>query len=194
MRLTTIRLAVAALAVTLPATLPAFAGPHGGSVPAVWVPKHVRFIYQGFTTRYSCDGLRDEVTRLLSKMGPRDLKVREEPCSSSPGVPSPFPGVRVSMQVLVPAPKAGSTKADSAKAGPVVPAHWQEVALMPDPAALEEQGNCELIEQFKETFVPLFSTRNIRYESNCVPYQETLGTRLSAEVLMPDRKGAAGGG
>ncbi len=189
MRLTTIRLALAALAVTMPATLPAFAAPHGGSVPAVWVPKHVRFIYQGFTTRYSCDGLRDEVTRLLSKMGPRDLKVREEPCSSSPGVPSPFPGVRVSMQVLVPASRAGATKA-----GPVVPAHWQEVSLMPGHASLEEQGNCELIEQFKETFVPLFSTRNIRYESNCVPYQETLGTHLSAEVLMPDRQGAAGGG
>jgi hypothetical protein len=189
MRPTTIRLAVAALAVTMAATLAAFAGPHGGSVPAVWVPKHVRFIYQGFTTRYSCDGLRDEVTRLLSKMGPRDLKVREQPCSGSPDVPSPFPGVTVSMQVLVPASKAPPTKT-----APVVPAHWRQVALMPGNASLEQHGNCELIEQFKETFVPLFSTRNIRYESDCVPYQESLGTRLSAQVLMPDRKAAAAAG
>lgn len=28
--------------------------------------------------------------------------------------------------------------------------------------------------------------RNISVESNCIPHQLTLGTHLSAEVLMPD--------
>ncbi len=89
------------------------------------------------------------------------------------------------MQVLVPA-----SSEHGKKAGPVVAAHWQNVVLMPRNASVSEQGNCELIEQFKETFLPLFTTRHISYRSNCIPHQLTLGTHLSAEVLMPDVKSA----
>ena len=28
---------------------------------AVWTDKELTFVYQGFTTKYSCDGLRDKV-------------------------------------------------------------------------------------------------------------------------------------
>ena len=149
-------------------------------VGAVWAPRHVTFFYQGFTTHYSCDGLREKVRGMLSSLGARDLKVRAQGCTRLVGV-EPFPGVRVTMQVLVPA-----SSEDGKKGGPVVSAHWQDAALMPSNAGFQEQGNCELIEQFKETFLPLFTTRHISYQSNCIPHQLTLGTHLSAEVLMPD--------
>jgi hypothetical protein len=176
------RLAAAALTATLAGAMPASASNQGG-VAAVWAPRHVQFIYEGFTTHYSCDGLRDEIQDMLVKLGAKDLKVREEPCTTPPGVPSPFPGVRVTMRVLVP---VSSEKSKSQ--GPVVQAHWQNVVLMPSNASFNEQGRCELIEQFKETFLPLFTTRHIDYESTCIPHQLTLGTHLSAEVLMPNAK------
>lgn len=156
------------------------------TVAAVWVPKKTRFIYQGFTTRYTCSGLRDEVAHLLRKLGAQDLHVEEVPCSSRPGVPSPFPGVTVTMRVLVPASSPEASRHKSAAAP--VQAHWQEVVLMPSNAGFDSQGNCELIEEFKESFLPLFSTRNVKYESTCVPYQLTMGTHLSAQVLMPPPK------
>ena len=152
------------------------------SVTAVWVPREVRFVYQGFTTHYSCDGLREQIRHMLSTLGARDLKVRAFGCTRMVGI-EPFPGVRVNMQVLVPA-----ASEHGKEAGLAVAAHWRNVVLMPGNAGLEEQGNCELIEQFKETFLPLFATRHIRYQSNCVPHQLTLGTHLSTEVLMPDVK------
>jgi len=184
------RLAAAAAATTLLAGVPALAAAQD-TVAAVWVPKQVQFIYQGFTTRYSCGGLRDQVRSMLSKLGAQDLHVQEVPCATAPGVPSPFPGVRVRMRVLVP---ASSKEAAKEKAtGHPVQAHWKKVVLMPSTAGYQEQGNCELIEQFKETFLPLFSTRNISYRSTCIPYQATLGTHLSAEVLMPPAKAAPGG-
>jgi hypothetical protein len=183
MRITATRLAAAALAATIVSLAPAWAADQGG-IAAVWVPKEVRFVYQGFTTRYSCDGLREEIVQLLSKMGPRDLKVYEQPCATGAGVPSPFPGVTVHMQVLVPA-----SKANASSAGAVVHARWQKVVLMPANADIHEQGRCELIEQFKETFLPLFTTRRVSYESTCIPYQVSLGTHLSAEVLMPEKQG-----
>jgi hypothetical protein len=153
------------------------------SVEAVWVPKEVQFVYQGFTTRYSCDGLRDQVRTMLEKLGAQDLKVRELACTSGPGVPSPFPGVRVKMRVLVPSSSAEASK-DKAEGQPVK-AHWKNVVLMPANASFNEQGQCELIEQFKRTFLPLFTTRDVKYASTCVPHQLTMGTHLSAEVLMP---------
>jgi hypothetical protein len=152
------------------------------------VPKHVQFIYQGFTTRYSCDGLRDEVRSMLEKLGAKDLKVREMACTRASG-PEPFPGVIVNMQVLVPASSAEASKVKSP--GPAVQAHWKNVVLMPQNAPYNEQGNCELIEQFKETFLPLFSTRDVKYGSTCIPHQITLGTHLSAQVLVPAAKVAS---
>ncbi len=153
-----------------------------GRIEAVWAPRHVRFIYQGFTTQYSCDGLREDIRTMLIKLGAHDLKIRSYGCTRLVGV-EPFPGVQVTMQVLVPAESAKGKQS-----GPTVTAKWQNVVLMPDNASFEEQGNCELIEQFKETFLPLFTTRHISYRSTCVPHQIMLGTHLSAEVLMPEAK------
>ena len=96
------------------------------------------------------------------------------------------------MKVLVPASSAAASKDQSAAAHPVQ-AHWRNVVLMPTNAGFDEQGNCELIEQFKETFLPLFTTRNVKYRSTCIPHELTLGTHLSAEVLMPPAKKPASG-
>jgi hypothetical protein len=178
------RMTAAAAAITLLAAVPALAVAQD-SVAAVWVPKHVQFLYQGFTSYYSCEGLRDQIRVMLEKLGAQDLKVQEYSCVNPSG-PTLFPGVRVNMRVLVPASSAEATK--DGNAGPAVQAHWKNVVLMPSNAPVDEQGNCELIEQFKETFLPLFTTRNIKYGSTCVPHQVTLGTHLSAEVLMPAAK------
>jgi hypothetical protein len=157
-------------------------------VTAVWVPKHVEFIYQGFTTHYSCDGLHDQIRDMLQKLGARNLKVRQISCVRQEG-PTEFPGVRVTMNVLVPASSAAASKAKNASAP--VQAEWKNVVLMPVSSGYNEEGNCELIEQFKETFLPLFTTRKVDYGSTCVPYQLTMGTHLSAQVLVPPPKVAS---
>lgn len=181
------RLAVAVLAVAM-LSAPAWSAPAAESTHtrAVWVPRHIQFVYQGFTTIYSCDGLRDKIRHMLRKLGARDLKVREVPCSTPEGGPDPFPGVRVKMQVLVPAAQAGK----DAKSAPRVRAHWRHVVLAP--AGIDEDygGECELIEQFKRTFLPLFTTRNTRYSATCIPHQPTLNASLSTEVLVPDHPAA----
>lgn len=173
------RMVAAALAGALIVSLPVEAATPA-SVEAVWVARQVTFIYQGFTTRYSCDGLRDKIHAMLTHLGARDLKVRAIGCARVVGVED-FPGVQVKMEVLLPA------TSEHGKTGPIVAAHWQNVVLMPRNSSIDEQGECELIEQFKETFLPLFATRHISYSSTCIPHQITLGTHLSAEVLMPSK-------
>jgi hypothetical protein len=182
-----LRFTLAAAATTLLAAVPVLAAAED-SVAAVWVPKHVEFIYQGFTTHYSCGGLQDQIRYMLRKLGAQDLEVQQFACTRPEG-PTPFPGVIVNMKVLVPASSAEAAKAASGSTP--VQAQWQQVVLMPDNASFEDQGNCELIEQFKETFLPLFTTRQINYGSTCVPHELTLGTHLSAQVLVPPPKVAA---
>lgn len=158
---------------------------------AGWTPKELRFAYQGFTTRYSCDGLRDKVRSALLDLGARkDLTVQETACSARSGGPDRFPGVTIRMQVLTPL-SANAAAPDAA----AVAAHWKTVDLRLDRDAVSDSGNCELLEQIKQSILPLFSTRNIEYSSTCVPHQLSAGgTRLRVDVLVsdaPDQKPAA---
>jgi hypothetical protein len=160
-----------------------------GGTTAVWTPKTLRFTYMGFTSRYSCDGLRDKIRSTLLKFGARsDLNVRSTACADL-GRPTPFPGVTININVLVPA----DAKSAQAKTS-TVPAHWQLVDLGASRDPLDVAGDCELIEQIKQRILGLFSTRNIDYHSTCIPNQLELGgTQLKAQFLVadaPDAKGA----
>lgn len=181
------RFAAAAAVWTLIAAVPGLAAAQD-NVSAVWVPKHIQFVYQGFTTHYSCDGLQDRIRSMLEKLGAHDLKVRQFGCVRPSG-PTLFPGVQVDMRVLAPESSAANDK----DASSAVQATWSNVVLMPENASYNDQGDCELIEQFKRSFLPLFTTRNVKYGSTCVPHQLTLGTHLSAEVLFPPPKTARNG-
>jgi hypothetical protein len=86
------------------------------------------------------------------------------------------------MQVLTPADDAGA-----AAGGKSVPAHWKLVDLTAKRDPLDVAGDCELIEQIKQQILPLFTTRNIEYQSTCIPNQLQVGaTRLKAEFLIAD--------
>ena len=154
---------------------------------AVWTPKELRFVYLGFTSHYSCDGLRDKMRAILLQLGARpDLDIRAVPCSGELGKPSAFPGVTVKMNVLAP----WDSGTASAAATPV-PAHWKLVELSTDRDPLREAGDCELIEQVKSRVLPLFTPRNIEYHSTCIPNQLSVGgTRLKAELLIADDQSA----
>jgi hypothetical protein len=184
---------VAAAAVfALSLTAGALAQPAAESTPptwAVWTPKELRFIYMGFTTHYSCDGLADKMRTILLQFGARpDLRIRQTPCLGSLGRPTEFPGVTVNMNVLTP------WDATSANATVIpVPAHWKLVELSTERDPLKEAGDCELVEQVKAHVLPLFTARNIDYHSTCIPNQLQIGgTVLRAELLIADDQQAPG--
>lgn len=179
--------ALAALLVAAPLWAATFQAEQGVEPqPAVWTPREARFVYMGFTTHYSCEGLRDKVREVLLKLGARkDLKVYESGCTNPIGAPEPFPGVSIKMQVLTPAPQ-GSTQ-------PVVAAHWQPVDVLAHLNTLDAAGQCELYEQLKEKLLPLFTFRNLQFAAACVPHQLSPGgLKFKVEVLVADRPAPAG--
>jgi len=154
----------------------------GEAAAAVWTPKETNFVYRGFTTRYSCDGLRTRMLDLLIELGARrDLQVRGYGCTHSVG-PDPFAGVNIKMNVLQPA-----TQQDVQ----TVAVHWQRIDLLNDrnlrdPA--DAAGDCELINQIKQEILPLFATRNLDYSATCEHHHVVVGgTRLKVDVLMSDQ-------
>jgi hypothetical protein len=162
-----------------------------GRESAVWAPKELNFVYQGFTTKYSCDGLQDKMKRVLIKLGARpDIQVRGFGCTRLVG-PDPFAGVKIKMNVLQP----GVLQPAGKQGGQGVPAHWKLVDLLADlddRDPVDAAGDCELVEQIKQKVLPLFATRNVDYSATCVPRQLLVGaTRLKAEVLVADQIAAA---
>ncbi len=153
---------------------------------AAWVPRELRLTYQGFTAKYSCDGLSDRIKEVVLLLGARkqDLHVTPIGCSGGYGRPTPFPGVSVKMSVLEPI-------GDKTPAGATpVAVVWRNVDVA-RPQTLAAAGDCELTEQIKQSVLPLFTVRNVEYKSTCVPHQLTPGgTSLKADVLVPARVAA----
>lgn len=158
------------------------AATESGGEAAVWVQKEVNFRYVGFTTKYSCDGLRDRVRRILLQLGARDdLKTAGYGCM---GVNSPetTPGVRVVMHVLQP---PGTTT------GKTVAAHWKTVDVLADRDLLDAALDCELISQLDRDVLPLFAVRHVDYRATCSAHTPLVGgTRLKADVLVADAAAA----
>ncbi|HTY92920.1 MAG TPA: hypothetical protein VMC02_03475 [Steroidobacteraceae bacterium] len=164
----------------------------GAAQPAKWISREVNFTYQGFTTQYSCGGLRDNVVTILEALGARgkDLKIAITPCvARGNGEISLSPGVAGSISVLVPATPEEVKRGDP----DIVAAHWHAVDLMQQRNLDTRRGaNCELLEQSRKFLLPLFTTRNLDFMSDCMPHQTFAGgMTFRLEVLQADTKPAA---
>jgi hypothetical protein len=151
---------------------------------AQWVERKLDYTYMGFTTHYTCDGLRDNVRDVLLALGARrkDLKIQSRGCAHN-NAPEPFPGVLATFSVLVPL-----TPDDIGKVGATTghPTQWRTVDVVRLRTFRSDRGQCELLEQLKQKALPLFTTRNLVFSSSCVPHQVTLGDiQFTVDVLIP---------
>lgn len=181
---------LATAVLVLVAQAPAF-----GAESAVWVQTKINFIYQGFTTTYSCQGLEDTMRYVLAQLGAResDMKLRQTGCSRGPNAPSSFPGVNGTFYRLEPASSAtgGESQAAAESAQPAqnsgaVPAEWQTVNVSISRSGRDAPGTCELIDLVHKKVLPLFPARNVKFQSTCFPHTQLVkGSTLQVDVLKP---------
>lgn len=174
-------------------------------VMAVWVEKKIGFTYVGYTSHYSCDGLRTKVSSILKEIGARPgFKVTARACfnprrgaewrpmldivAATPRAATP--------EILAEVAKSAADSKSAAKAGgknlPVAdvtqqfPARMRRIDFRDDPLSLIDPGDCELIEQLRDAvFVPL-GAKIVEDHMNCVPHQSGIGiVNLSIEMLQP---------
>jgi len=149
----------------------------------VWQKHELSFAYLGFTSTYSCDGLADKVKLLLIAAGARqDAKSRPGACASGFGRPDKFARADLTFYTLVPA------AINSAPGGDQVAGIWRPVLLAARSPRDLQTGDCELVEQFRNTVLPMFATRNVADHTTCVPHQESgsvIGLRFESFAAAP---------
>ena len=167
-------LVICGFSMTLLAGEPLTGDPEQG----VWLKHEYSFQYFGFTTTYSCDGLASKLRMLLIAAGARaDAKSISGACVRGFGNPDKLARANLKFYTLAP---AGNGK----NASPSIDGVWRSVAfadLSPREVGL---GDCELIEQFRDKVLPMFTTRNVDSRMTCVPNQLSgSAINLQFEVL-----------
>jgi hypothetical protein len=151
-----------------------FADDAAAHEPGVWQKHQYSFAYMGFTSTYSCDGLADKLKLLLIAAGARhDVKSQAGACASGFGRPDKFARADLTFYTLAPGSPAATT-AD----GKPVDGVWRAVSLADRSPRDLHTGDCELVEQFRNSVLPMFTTRNIDNHTTCVPHQES-GSNIS---------------
>ncbi|HLK70871.1 MAG TPA: hypothetical protein VKT19_02885 [Steroidobacteraceae bacterium] len=152
------------------------------SAAATWQHHKTTFNYLGFTPTYSCMGLEDALSYLLEQSGARlDHPVWAYPCNGS--APTKLLMARLDFSTLQPAADAASNPSGTARG---VWRHVDISAIRSNPRL--HGSDCELVDEFRATLLPMFATRNVRSNLHCIPYQ-TDGNLfdLSFDVLaLPD--------
>lgn len=170
--------ALAAVSMALPSAAA------GDASAGVWQQHKYTLNFMGFTTTYSCDGLEDRLRDLLIWAGARaDVKSTAFGCSRGYGTPSKFASAEVTFYTL-----AGAATGDAG----AVPATWRKVQWTAHRPLQLGEGDCELVEQFRDQLLPMFTTRNLNNGMHCEPNQINPGDlNLGFEVLVPTTPPAA---
>ena len=144
----------------------------------VWQRHEYIFEYFGFTTTYSCDGLASKLKVLLIAAGARaDAKSISGACVRAFGTPDKLARANLKFYTLAPVGNGGH-------ASPSISGEWRSVAFADRSPREVAVGDCELIEQFRDKVLPMFTTRNIDNRMTCVPNQLSgSGINLKFEVF-----------
>jgi len=209
------RASTTALFAILSAAVGVASAADNATVNAVWVDEDLSFTYVGFTSHYSCGGIRDKVAYVMQQLGARpDFKVTVAGCLNASSGPEIMPRVRVraalpreaTPTVLAELTRERSTRelaahaqgkpaavADEATAA--FPAAWRMVTFEGTPSSAVQDGDCELMEQLiRQVLVPM-GVREVKGSKlDCVPHQVPLNAvNVKLQVLAPTRAPPAKG-
>lgn len=160
----------------------AMAADSGAAVEqAHWQHVKAKFNYFGFTSHYTCDGIEGAVEKMLGLFGARKgAKAIATGCDRGPGHPSPSAWLEVEFDA--PALGAGVSPAES------FAAQWAPLQIAPNRPFDVGAGDCELLEQMHDVLTKNFTTRELVYETHCVPHQTSLGAfSIKGRVLQAAR-------
>jgi hypothetical protein len=131
----------------------------------VWQKHDYTFQFLGFTTTYSCEGLATKLQLLLIAAGARaDAKSTSGACSRGYGTPDKFARAYLRFYTLAPVETADN-------ASPPINGAWRAVTLGDRSPRELRLGDCELVEQFRDKVLPMFTTRNLDNRMTCIPNQ-----------------------
>jgi hypothetical protein len=155
-----------------------------------WQSHKYTFQFLGFTSTYSCDGLADKLRIILLAAGARsDVKSQPGACASGFGRPDKFARADLTFYTLAPSDP-------SAAASAAVKGVWRPVTFGSRQPRELGLGDCELVDQFRQQVLPMFTTRNVVNNTTCIPHQESgsnIDLRFESFTAVPVKKHPAAG-
>jgi hypothetical protein len=119
----------------------------------------------GTTTTYSCDGLATKLRTLLIAAGARaDARSTSIGCSRGNGIPGRLAHARLIFYTLAPVGNGENSNSP-------IKGVWRPIAIADRVPREFERGDCELIDQFRDKVLPMFTTRNLDNRMTCIPNQ-----------------------
>jgi len=153
------------------------AGERAASGAGIWTGHELVYEQLGFTTIYSCAGLAEKVRALLRASGARkDLAVTPKDCGIEP---TKFARVQMIFSSLGPVGGPGAGTDATGRQ----PGSWRKVWLAPGSPRELTDGDCELVERFRDQVLPLLATRNVADRVRCIPHQLAGSFDLRFEVF-----------
>ena len=136
--------------------------------PGAWQKHEYSFVFMGFTSTYSCDGLADKIRVLLIAAGARhDAKSQPGACANGFGRPDKFARASLTFYTLAP------SGPDAPSGTKQVDGIWRSVSIADRSPRELGTGDCELVEQFRNNVLPMFTTRNVDDHTTCIPHQNS---------------------
>jgi hypothetical protein len=177
------KLTLAALALYCSAVgLPSLAADPAPSAPiaGTWVRHEDTFSYYGLTALYSCSSIEDKVKDILVDLGARkDAVVLANGCPQGNFRPGRIASVRAKFYTLAPVEHG-----ENGNAPGVVGAQWAALELSPGHPFFVGDGDCELIQDMKDLLSKNFSLRDLKYRTDCVPFELQMnGFAVTGEVF-----------
>jgi len=176
------------------------------TVKAVWRVQEIYFHYMGFTTLYSCDGLRDRMRDFLSQLGAHESAVVNVACSDFTYpvrdgsvrmvIAYPVEATDENIQAIEQDEKRAKlltllqkrNKGVEIGAEPFEAERLQVVLSSKARAPASAAGDCELLEQIRDRLIKPMGGTVIKDELRCMPYQGTAGnSNLKVEMLSAKR-------
>lgn len=180
-RIWTATLGASALCAVSLLAAPSGAETDASTVPSAWQHHKGTFTYSGYTTVFTCEGLGEQVRRILKHFGARDdLKVSVGGCSRGPSTRLRNAWVDVDFYALAPAAESAPPSA--------VQARWTGLDVTPRRPSFMGNGDCELIQGMKDVVISNFSLRGVDYRTSCTPNSQSIADfSIKAEGLIAAR-------
>jgi hypothetical protein len=189
------------IALTSFAAAAATAGDDDASVEAIWKAQHMSFEYRGYSTRYSCRGLQQKLTKVLLHLGARGhIMLRNYGCDDQAG----YARFQISLESPVEATPENIRDVTTYEPAQVLLAHtrgeqlatpedvqrfpavWKTVSFARDHAMQLDAGDCDLVRELRRQILNKMSVRIERDNLRCSPGFGNLGPpRLTISALVP---------
>jgi hypothetical protein len=174
--------------------------PDTAVVEAVWKPQRINFVYRGYSTLYTCNGLQDKLEKILTTVGARGgIELRAYACDDASSVArfeialtSPVEATQENIEELTSydardelVARVRGERLAGAEDVQRFPAVWKTISFARSRELRLAPGDCELVQQLRQHILPRMSVQIVSDRVRCSEFGNIGRPQLTVSALVP---------